>query len=492
MMCEKNEGRSLFFTKKRLSDFFMGVWYPVFIAVLVFLGHAFAIEFYLNFLVMASVITALLVCDSIRPVIVVLCTYTYQISIDKTPAIPTFSDYYYTGGRLFWVLSLFVLCAAAFVYFFIRNKLVTKSSLFALPMLIPAAVLSLAFLLNGAFASEWSLASLGYGALQIIPFFLILYVILLGLKNEKSQELLDYFIYVSAVIAVLLMAQVLHRYITADSLVTGGSVDKEQMVLGWGIWTIVGIEQAVLIPTLFLGVMRKGGYKSYLYLAVACLCYVSVIMSMARNSMVFGTLALLTCAILCMFFGKVKKAARIAVPAGACLVLLAVLVFREPIFKILSDYITYGFSDNGRYDLWKYGTSVFLENPIFGKGFFGIETDTFKAFGFFPQMLHNTPIQLLASMGIVGLLAYAYYRAVSLKPFFKKPSIEKAMLGLSMLVLILSGLLDNMMFYIQTMFYYAVTEAVVYKLLYEEDKSLGLAPIKVGADSADIEVKVNS
>ena len=127
-MEDRCDGRALS-PREKLAAFFTGNFYPVLIAVLVFFGHAFAIEFYLNFIVVGSVIAALCLCDTVRPLIVALCTYTYQISIEKTPATPTFSDYYFTEWRPYAIFPLFVLCAAALVYCFVKNRFVTRRAL---------------------------------------------------------------------------------------------------------------------------------------------------------------------------------------------------------------------------------------------------------------------------------------------------------------------------------------------------------------------------
>ena len=83
-------------------------------------------------------------------------------------------------------------------------------------------------------------------------------------------------------------------------------------------------------------------------------------------------------------------------------------------------------------------------------------------------MSHNTVAQFLGAMGVFGLLAYGFYRICSFRPFFKKPSYLKTMLGGAMLTVLGGSLLDNFIFNILPMFMYAVLFAIVYKLESED------------------------
>ena len=89
----------------------------------------------------------------------------------------------------------------------------------------------------------------------------------------------------------------------------------------------------------------------------------------------------------------------------------------------------------------------------------------------FPIMAHNTFFELLGAMGIFGLVAYSVYRISSLKPFLNRPTVEKTMLGLSMLTIILGSLIDNFVFYCHQMLYYPVAAALAYKLFSEQKET---------------------
>ena len=77
-----------------------------------------------------------------------------------------------------------------------------------------------------------------------------------------------------------------------------------------------------------------------------------------------------------------------------------------------------GIDSSERIELYKEAWTLFKEHPIFGvgKGYVGsiIEPNAMNVYWF-----HSTIMQVLACMGIVGLVAYIYYYWVRLKILFE-------------------------------------------------------------------------
>ena len=444
-----------------LRRFFMGRFYPIVVCAIVFLGHALGLELYLNVINVLLTVLMLCVCDSLHPFIVVVSSYLYQISVAHSPSVPAQSDYLITPPGVYVSSALFVLAGAALVFFFIRNRLITRGSLCALPMTFACAALSFAFVMNGVFGGSWTPSSLGYGLLNIVSFFGVFYIFYLGLRREETAALVRYLAYVSALIATVLVLEVIWLYLFGGVFDASGEVVKDKMLFGWGNWNSMGQNIVVLIPVIFYGAMNNR--YPWFYFAVATLATGAAVLTLSRNALIFALLSYVACVIIACFFGKRQRAFRIIAPTGAFLVGCGIALFWDKISTILSDLISRGFSDNGRFDLYKQGIEEFLSAPIFGKGFFGITTETFNFVDFFPQMMHNTPVQLLASMGAVGLLCYLYYRYITVKLVLTRPSLEKTMLALSALVLVLQSLLDNFIFYVQPVIYYSIALAICSK-----------------------------
>ena len=443
-----------------ISEFYRGRVYPAILSVLIVAGHTLAIEIYTNAVIALLVSLGFVICPSVRHFIFPLCAYIYQISTKYSPGLPAYSDHYFTGARGVAVILFFVLLALCLGYRSVKSGILRRGAWKGAPLALPSALFTAALLLGGAFSGQWRLEGLLFGAACAASIFLVFYFFCLGLAGEDGEELLSYFIYVSALLAAVLIAQTLLLYL-GGGVVVGGTVNKESIVYGWGIWTTAGMGLAVLIPTLILGAIRGEG-MAYLFLSVAA--FASIILNMSRAALLVGGFAFFAAFGVGCFFGKRKRTFRaVGLSLLACAAAAFVLFNRE-IYGLLSDYFDRGLSDNGRFELWRYGLREFFEAPLFGKGFYGIETDVFEAIGFLPDMLHNTPIQIAASMGIFGLACYFYYRIETLKLFLTKPSIEKSLLGMSLLTFLLGSLFDNFLFYIQPAFYYSITLAISYRI----------------------------
>lgn len=440
-------------------SFFMGNAYPALVCALVLFGNLTALDYYVNFLVTALFVFAVIISDSVRPLIITVCTYIYQVSIPHAPSYPTYSDFLFSGWRKPVSVMIILIVAFSFIYFFVKKKIYSKLSVNKSPLLLPIIAFSIALILNGTFSSDWTYKNLIFGFLNIIVYFFFFYFVFYGFsEKEKSEELVKYFAYISLLMAALIILEMAHLFITSDKIFEGGSIDKESVALGWGIWNIMGTSLAVLIPTLFLGVFNNK--YPWLYFSVATLTYIFAVLTMSRNALVFATLAYGASVIISCFVGKNKKAFRIIMLVGILAVLLFAVVFFDKIKLILGDYFERGFSDNGRYDLWRLAVETFKKAVVFGNGFYGFFTDAVFEFGNVPRMAHNTILELLAAMGIFGILSYLWYRTETAILFFRRPSITKTMLGISILVFLFGSLLDNFVFNIHPPLYYTVALAI--------------------------------
>ena len=455
--------------KETLKRFFMGPLYPILVGGIILFSHLFGIEFYLNFLNVFLCILSFLVCDSARPFIPVLCTYVYQFSRLTNISDPSKSDFYYAGARLYIIILLFVLAILSSVYFFIKHGKRSLEALKDLPILPSAVILTAAFLMNGAFCETWSPFTLGFGAVQMITFFVILYFFTVGLRDEKGEELASYFAYVTAIMAVILIIETGYLYLSKEELFLDGSVVKENIQYGWGMWNTAGQQMVMILPMLFYGVMKNK--HPWVYYVLAGLTVLCAALTLSRNALLLSAAVFLALSVACCFVGQLKEKFRIILPILVGCFIIAVILFWGRISAILADYLERGLSDNGRFELWGKGFSAFLEAPVFGKGFFGVFPPEMQDGGIFPTMVHNTLIELLAAMGIFGFGAYVFYRIQSLKPFVIRPTLVKTMLGLSMFTVIVGSLLDNFLFYYHQMLYYPVAQAIAFKIFSEQDET---------------------
>ncbi len=452
----------------RIRDFYSGRLYPAVVCALVLFGSLTGLEMYSNFLTTALFVAAFFICDSTKPIVVSLCTYIFQLSVQNSPSLINNSDYLYTGWRLWAViLSAASIFVGAF-YFFFRRRLYKKMSPLRDGLLIPIIVLSAALLLNGAFSREWEPMSLLFAVAQVLVFGLVFFLFYYGLPDGESHEsLMSYLSYVASLMAWVIIIQLGVLFLSSDNIFVDGSINKEGVVLGWGIWNLVGACLAMLIPIVFYGAMTSK--HSWAYFITATASWIFSVLTMSRNALIFSSLAFAACCVIACFFGRYKRAYRIITCAGILGVAVFAIVFWGRLEALLSDYFERGFDSNGRFELWGIAIKNFLDCPIFGRGFFGfekvhqLESGAFAHMGPMPTMAHNTPLELLSATGIVGTLAYLYYRVKSLLPAFRRPTLAKTMLTLSVAVTLLGSLLDNFVFNIYPMFFTMVALAMLHR-----------------------------
>jgi O-antigen ligase len=444
----------------RIRDFYMGDIYPALICLMALVGNITGLEYYINLVQTVLILGAFILCDSIKPILISLCTYVYQISLIHSPCHPNHSDYYLSGWRLPVSIIIISLTALGFVLFFIKNKLWQRISPKKTPLFYELSVLSLAFLLSGAFSDKWVGKNLTFAIINIAVWFVLFLFIYHGLEEDSTEECIRYFCYIALLIALVLIGEMVFLFATSDAIFAGGAIDKESVLLGWGIWNLIGVSLSVLIPVLFYGVQNNK--YPWLYFAVATLTFITAVLTMSRNALVFATLAYGASVLIGCFVGKHKKAFRIITALGILAVIAFAIVFWDKISNLLGDYFERGFSDNGRYNLWMLAFDNFKSSPVFGNGFYGFDVET-AVFGPLPKQAHNTVFQLLSATGVVGLLAYGAYRIRSAIPFFRRPNMMKTYFGASILVLLGGSLLDNFIFNVYPMFFYLIALAIVFK-----------------------------
>ena len=368
-----------------------------------------------------------------------------------------------SGTNLMLYILSFSILGVALVTFFVKNGLVSKDNFKGLPLIFSSAVLSVAFLINGLFSDRYVFMSTVYGVIQIITFFVLFYLFYIGLKNDDADELAGHFSYVLSLVAILIFADTVFLYVTSKGeFITDGVLNRSLILYGWGNCNTAGACAAALIPACFLGAVKNRGY--WFYILSATLALASAFLSTSRNAMLVGVLAYVVSLVICCFFGG--KRLKIAITAGAVFSVLIALffIFKDTTYIIFEQYLDRGFDSSGRFELWDYAFNLFKESPILGKGFYGTWTETYHLDWGFPTMLHSTPLQLLSGMGVVGFVAYYFYRICTLVPFFRTPTVEKTLIGGSVLVILVGSLIDNFIFYIPHMLFYPIALAIVYKI----------------------------
>jgi len=188
-------------------------------------------------------------------------------------------------------------------------------------------------------------------------------------------------------------------------------------------------------------------------------------MTLSRNAIIWATLALGFGIIVGCLYGERKKFFRASLSVVCVIAFFVLFLFYNRLYELFRQLIMKGFSNNGRFDLWDQAVDNFKRSPIFGTGFFGFGKPEIElAADFLPTMAHNTIFELLSAMGIVGFIAFGYYRLRSLVPLITRPSFDKLIIGMTFGITILSSMLDNFDFYFYTMYPYMILLAVLHRM----------------------------
>lgn len=435
---------------RALRAFFASRWYLLLIVTLAAVSYVTGGERIVWSIFVFFAALAMLVCPDLLPVVPPTFAAVFCLSVRHAPMRPTYSGYLFTGRGLIVIVILGAIVTLAFIahciLFGVRLPANTGKPALS-PFLLPLAAV---LLLNGLGQEGYSLKNLVFGAITAFCWCGLYFVYALQLpRGEKTKE---YIFDCCFAIAWLLLFELGYVYI-ANGVIENGAVDVNKIVMGWGIHNGVGIMLALLIPLMLRMAAKRRAAPLFYLTAVALL--VGIVLTTSRGSLLVGTFSFLAGSVILCFAGENRRVNRLLFALTLALAAVALFGFHEQIFTFLPRFRTDGFNDNGRFNLWREGWHLFLGAPIFGAGFAAISFQSWAG-KLFPGYLHNTIFELLGAGGAAALAAYLAYRVRSVMLFVRKPTFDRTFMGLSIAVLLGGSLLDNHVFNIYPMFYYAV------------------------------------
>ena len=442
--------------KNKYLAFINSYYYLIACALLVFISHTFGIELLGIISVGLSVSLGLLLSHNLNfvlgPALMIFFNLSEKNSFDGK------GKFYEPKSILTVVIiaAIFVICLIA--HFILNRKKYSLRSAVKSPLFYGILLLSVSFLFNNLLAKErffWK--DLGFSIALVIAYlgvFLLLYV---GLEfNEK----LKHKIIVTLFIASLLVTfEFFSLFLTGQIQFGNGEIIKESIRTGWGIWNTMGCYLSMLLPIHFYLATFTKKY-GFIFYGTGLISYLAIVLSLSRSSLLAGTFVMGISIIVCCFFGENKKVNRIITSALFVVAVIGVILLWEKISNVLGDYLERGLDDNGRFEIYATGWKKFLSHPIFGCGFYNSHhiNEVGLPFGY-----HNTIVQMMASCGIIGLVAYLYHRYQTIVLFIKQRSVKNFYLALCICALLITSLLDIHMFSLYPTLYYMLILITVEK-----------------------------
>ncbi len=433
-----------------IREFYGGKLYPLLVLLLTVIANATGTEFWCYFInVILFFVGAVIAYDLRFALTPFLCT-VFFVSPITAPNVTAFRENYIKPFPIIMMLICFGLILIGTVIFAIRNR----RRMNAFPwkgMLISLLILCVALCLNGAFNSNYTWQNLLY-ALTFPAALLVLYI-LFALYVKFDRSAFPYFMYCMMIACTVICIELVLRYLSG-AVIVEGQIVKENVVLGWAVWTTLGGMIAMLMPASFyFAATHRHGWVFYLLGLFQFLC---TVLSQSRGAMLVGGIILLcSVAILC-FFGPNRKVNRFITLGVLVVGIAGVGLLWNKVMALLQNFINMGFADNDRFDLWKLGMSRFASHPVFGAGFYDNGIVSPWDIQVYPFFYHNTVIQILASTGAVGILAYLWHRFWTVRAVVRRPNLFKTYLGLCILSCLLFCMLDVLLFVTYPLLFYTL------------------------------------
>jgi len=313
------------------------------------------------------------------------------------------------------------------------------------PLLVGLLLLSLSYFLGGLFFSEgYFNRDIIYAAIYSAAILLAYFVFTTSTKWDKKS--FDFVCNCFTAMLASMVIQMALLYITTPEIwyhiaAGGGHILKHYIFLGWAASNSTATMISIVMPfALYQMVTKK---QPIVYFIIAFLAMIATVYTFSRNAIIFTAPVFVGVSIFALFKAKGRKALWFAY--GGALIIAGILlgVFFEEISLSLSHFGSVGWGDTGRWNLFRRALDDFRLAPIFGTGF-GFLTGESTRTGLF--LYHNHVLQFLASMGIVGLLAYAFHRYQTIRLFFKKRDAINVFLFICIGLLMAMSLLDIVFF----------------------------------------------
>ena len=397
-----------------IDCFYSSYIYMGIVAALVFLSSVFSFEipFYYSVALLAGVIPTLLCHDdtaALPPLI--LCYY----SLSKASYITDRNDpsFIFSPQNLVhfsWISGIIIVCfLTRFIYNLVAKKTHAPRSLFYtfLPYLLMLCIAGFTFEKHQIKDYYYGM---GVAASYLLPFFVTTFLV----DHEKIKK--DYLFALLTSSCLVLTLQTAYCVFSNLDVISQTGFTGDIFCLGWGIKNNLGgmLVMSMAGPIYFI-IKQK---HTALFLILNFLVYGCVILTLSRNALLVGTLVEIIFAI--YVFVAVRPLKKVILSIYGTFALCAIIIICIPdLLKKISPMaydLFYNFSWsmllNGRENLYMFGFQSFLKQPVFGTGYYHIEEFTGPMYTSraFPFRYHNTLVQLLASTGSIGLIAYVIHR----------------------------------------------------------------------------------
>ena len=379
--------------------------------------------------------------------------FTYMIAIRCYDSLSTFLG-------IAWALVPLI-PMALFNLIAYRVKLTTKGSQFK-----PMIFVSIAVMLGGigfispkdyfGGSSIYHMLGMGFGMVLIYCFFFA------KINTSDEYSLIERLTKIMVIVGLFGSFMVLAHYLlNINTVMDKGGI----FFIRWrnNISTIL----MIAMPFAFL----RGNTKSYATI-IGFIYYLALLLTGSRGGMIFGSIEIVMCIVMFVLYDRRR---RLAYGIITLCILFGVLIFLPQItqflnytftrlFNVLNDFLLGGAETETRVRHYARGVEDFFNHPIFGTGlgYMG-NRDIFKNKDGALCWYHCEPIQIAASFGVLGIVAFIYqfikrYILIWKKATLFNMTIFLSYISLEMMSLVNPGILCPMPYLLLITLFMVVVE----------------------------------
>ncbi len=333
-------------------------------------------------------------------------------------------------------------------------------------------VLGIAYLLAGAGSGHYfdhKFNNAAFAVIQFIAVFLLYFLLTGAVKWDSAPR--QYLAWTGICVGFVLLVEIANIYLT-QNIIVGGEIQRSLFYTGWGHYNNMGALLTMMIPFPFQ--MACNSKKSWAWYLCAVAFFLGVMLTCSRVSTLIAIGVYVLSGLVIMSKSRNRRVGLTVNAITFGVIILVSLIFYRQLWHLFNQMFSNAMSFAVRLDSYKAGLLQFLDNPIFGGTFYPLDVklyhwaDVESFIAFIPPRWHNTIIQLAASCGIVGLVAYGYHRFQTIQLLLHKPSTEVVYIFISILALVLMSLLDCHFFNVGPVLFYSLSLAFAEKCSSEE------------------------
>ena len=300
----------------------------------------------------------------------------------------------------------------AFVAHLIIYKPEIRKPKFLLPTIAVAFAITLGGLFSPYYLENFEMPALYY-VFTLGVAMVGVYLLFEAYIPRGDHNTIDYFARIMVIVGLMGIIMVITNYSRYGHLITN-NIWQLQSYFQFGN----NLSNNLLISMPFAFYLSLKGKRSYLYFTIGMLQYFAMVFSLSRGGIIFSTLMMPFIVIATIHFSKEYRL-KILINLLVIITILAgiIFVFANELGEHLLTQIQVS-SDEARANLYRHAWQKFLEYPVFGTGL-GYDGGLYYR----PQVwciywYHSTIFQIIASLGVLGLICYGYQYFVRLKCIF--------------------------------------------------------------------------